>query len=333
MKTSARLTLTCAALLLLSASPALAATATISGDGGSPVPLSSGMTLRHLAPNLNFTFADGETHYAARVVGPGGQAASGGTSCTRTSSPFEERVRYQGNGTYTLSMKVADSFDACEAATEQSVPFAINASTAISPPASQPLLTRQPGSFAAINFTVPVSLNPGADSYEFRYAPNATIGPDGGIAGEASSGFVDTTAGTASISFSKPGRYTLVVRAKSFRSDVPTAWSPRIDVTVVAPFDLNATSFPDSRGPSYQLSGQIRETTATGKVTVSIAKGKKGRKFRRLGSAKIRRGGKFKLRFRLAKAGTYTLRYSYKGGATVDRGTVTEVIRISRRIF
>lgn len=334
MKPTVAVALTLSVAGALGAAPsALAAGASITGDGGTPVPLTAGMTLRHMAPDVTFTFAEGETYYAARVVGPGGTPASGGADCVRTSVASEERVRYQGNGAYTLFLKAADSFDACRAAAEQSAPFTINASTAVTPPDRQPLLTRAAGSFASIDFAVPVSLNPGADAYEFRYAPNATLGPDGGIAGEASSALVNTGTGTASVRFDRPGRYTLLVRAKSFRSDTPTAWSPRLDVTVVAPFDLSSTSFPDSRGPSYQLAGQIRETTATGKVTISIAKGRKGRKFRRLGSAKIRRGGKFRLRFKLARRGTYTLRYAYRGSATVAKGTATEVITISRRSF
>lgn len=318
--------------LLATAPSALAVSPSITGDDGAVVPLTGGANLRHMAPTVTFTFAEGETHYAARVVGPAG-AASTGTDCLRTSSPFEERVRYQGNGAYAVFFKAGNSFDACQAAAEQSLPFSINASVAITPPATQPLFTREPGSFAAIDFAVPVSLNPGADTYEFRYAPNATLGPDGGITGETSSAIVDTTAGTARVNFTKPGRYTFVVRAKSFRSDVPTAWSPRVDVTVVAPFDLTSTSFPDSRGPSYRLAGQVRETTATGRVTISIARGKNGKRFKRLGTAKLRKGGKFSLRFRQTRFGNFTLRYSFRGSPTVGRGTLTENIRISRRIF
>jgi hypothetical protein len=238
------------------------------------------------------------------VDGPAGPASSG-SGCVRTSSVFPERVAYQGNGTYTVKYKTGADFNACEAAAEQSMPFVINASVSISPPAAQPLLLRRPGSFTSISFDVPVSLNPGADSYEFRYAPNATLGPDGGITGEAQNGFVNLQSGTASVTFSAPGRYTFVARAKSFRSDVPTAWSPRVDVNVVAPFDLIAPRLTDARGPSYTVAGQVRETSATGKVTIAIGKGKNPKRFKTLGAAKIRKGGKFALRFRLTKLGSY----------------------------
>ena len=47
-----------------------------------------------------------------------------------------------------------------------------------------------------------------------------------------------------------------------------------------------------------------------GKVTVAVAKGKKGRRFRTLGKAKVSSKGVFKLRFRLTKTGYYRLRYA-----------------------
>jgi hypothetical protein len=325
----AGLILSCAAVLAASPASAHAATVTITGDAGAAVPLTSGLSLRHMAPDVNFAFTGDEKFYAARVVGPAGPASSG-TECTSFISP--ERVKYQGNGGYTLVYKTGADRNACNGAPEQSVPFTINASTAITPPGGK-LLTRDPGKPSATQYNVPVALNPGADSYEFKYAPNATLGPDGGIAGETQAGFVDLKTGTAAVSFTKPGRYTFVVRAKTFRSDVPSAWSQRVDVDVLAPFDLLSVSYPDQRGPTYSLSAQIRETTATGKVTVSIGKGANPKRFRRLGVAKIRSGGKFKLKFRLRKTGKYVLRYSYAGGPTVAGGFEKQGIRISRRIF
>ena len=65
----------------------------------------------------------------------------------------------------------------------------------------------------------PVNLNPGADSYEVKYAANATVGPDGGIVGETESAFVDRSTGQARVTFSKPGRYTFVIRDRATNHD------------------------------------------------------------------------------------------------------------------
>jgi len=195
---------------------------------------------------------------------------------------------------------------------------------------------RPAGSFSSIAHAFPVDANPGAGTHEIRYAAGAAIGPDGGISGPTQSAFLSSSGPFAEVRFTTPGRYTFVARAKSFSGsagDYPTAWSAPVTVTVLAPFDLSFTSFPDSRGPKYQVRGHIREKTATGRVIVSIAKGHKGGKFRRLGRAKIRRDATFQLRFRQSKPGRYRLRYAYKGGPTVAPGAAVEKIRIKRRTF
>jgi len=314
---------------------AFAATTTVTGDGGTPVTLGGAVTLRQMKPDVVFTFAADEKRYAASVLAPNGAAASTGTSCVNVSSNFPERVKYLGNGAYTVVLKVSKNPDDtdCSEGVEQRLAFTINASTAVVPPASQPLLTRKPGEFTAITYDVPVDANPGADSYDFRYAASAVLAADGGLGDPFNTGFVKLETGRASVSFTKPGRYTFVARAKSFRSDVTTAWSPRVEVNVIAPFDLLSTSFPDARGPSYQLSGQVRETSVTGKVKVAIAKGKTGKRFRTLGTAKIRAGGTFKLRFKLRTFGFYRLRYRFAGSPTVAAGEVTETIRIRKTFF
>ena len=112
-----------------------------------------------------------------------------------------------------------------------------------------------------------------------------------------------------------------------------TPWSAPVFVAAVAPFDLVRTSFPDARGPRYKVRGQIRELAARGKVTVSIASGRKKGKFHRVGKAKINSKGRFTKRFKVRRTGVYRLRYSYKGSSLVAAGRVTERVRIRRRIF
>lgn len=326
-----------AAVLILPASSALAAGATVTGDDGAQTPLGANPTIRHMGPDVKFSFEPSETYYSVSITGPAGKPASPGSSCGRTTSAYDEHIRYQGNGQYTVKLLVSRTADdsACAEATEQVFTFTINAFTGIQAPASNTLLTRRPDSVSLITYDVPVDLNPGADSYDLRFARNATLTPDGDIAGDASTAFVSTETGKAQMSFSSPGRYTLVVRAKVFTADgtVTTAWGPPVTVTAVAPFDMFSPTFPDARGPSYKLSGVLRESSARGKIAIAIAKGKKSKKFRKLGNAKLRKGGKFSLRFKLRKAGTYRLRYTFKGSATTDSGVVTQVIRIRRRSF
>ena len=92
--------------------------------------------------------------------------------------------------------------------------------------------------------------------------------------------------------------------------------------------------FPDSRGPSYELRGSLRDAFARGsRVTVYYAKGRKGGKFRRLGrSSKINSKGRFTLRFKLRRTGVHRLQYRFKGSSLVLGGRVTEAIRIRRTI-
>ncbi len=69
----------------------------------------------------------------------------------------------------------------------------------------------------------------------------------------------------------------------------------------------------------------MREKAIAGsRVTVAVAKGKKGKKFRTLGKGKVNSQGVFKVRFRLAR-GTYRVRYSFSGNSVVAKGTAYEV--------
>ena len=87
------------------------------------------------------------------------------------------------------------------------------------------------------------------------------------------------------------------------------------------PFDILTGSFTDRRGPSYQLRTTMRDAVLRGsRVTVALAKGKNGKRFRTLGKPKVNSKGQFKVRFTVRKLGWYRVRYSFKGNATVARG-------------
>ena len=206
----------------------------------------------------------------------------------------------------------------------------INAGSAVTAPPAK-LLTRAPNSFTTNTHQLGVTLNPGASTYEVRYALGGVAGPDGAITGPSSETFVNTANGLADFRFEKPGRYVIVARAK--RSIFSTPWSPAAVVNAIAPFDLERVRFPDSRGPRYKLRGQLRERVARGKVTIAIAKRWKKGKFRKLGSAKLNSRGRFTKKFRVSGFGKYRLRYTYRGSSLVAPGRVTERITISKRFF
>jgi hypothetical protein len=66
-------------------------------------------------------------------------------------------------------------------------------------------------------------------------------------------------------------------------------------------------------------------------VSIALARGTKGGKYRSLGSVKVSKHSVTK-RFRARKAGVYRLRFKYKGNADVAGGYEVDKIRITRRI-
>jgi hypothetical protein len=219
----------------------------------------------------------------------------------------------------------------CSAVTRETrFQYAVSAGSAVTPPPGK-LLTRKPNSFVITTFPLGVTLNPGAISYEIRYARNGVVQPDGSLGGTPKSAFVDTTSGLANFSFDKPGRYVIVARAG--RDGFFSGWSAPTVVNAIAPFDLASVKFPDHKGPSYKLKAQIREHSARGKVTIYLAKGKKKGRFHKLGKARISKKGRFTKRFTVRHTGSYRLRYIYRGNSTVAAGRVTEPIKITRHFF
>lgn len=91
-------------------------------------------------------------------------------------------VDYAGNGAYGVTVTNFDAQDftcATPLSTEKFC-FGIVAGTTVQQPTA-PFLLRQRGSFD-INV---LGLNPGADPHEVRFAPDATVGPDGAIVGNS----------------------------------------------------------------------------------------------------------------------------------------------------
>ena len=81
----------------------------------------------------------------------------------------------------------------------------INGSSAVTAPATR-LLTRAPNSFVTHTHQLVVGLNPGAFSYEVRYALGGVAGPDGAISGP-SARRSSTAPPALPTSLPKPGRW------------------------------------------------------------------------------------------------------------------------------
>jgi hypothetical protein len=315
------------------AGAAQAATVTVTGDDGNPVGLAQGTptSIRHMSPNVALAFPPATARYSATVTGPDGTAVSPPQSCYMT-SPTTRYVDFRGNGNYTVTVtNFAQADTTCKTATStETYVFTIASSVGLTAPAG-PFLIRAPNSFVTNRLPLPVGLNPGASTYELRYAAGGVVGPDGAISGPSEEGYVSTSTGTADLSFKTPGTYTVVARAKSGEFFSP--WSAPINVTAIVPFDLSRIAFPDSRGPSYRLTGYVRDKSIRGKVSIAMARGTKGGKYKSLGTVKISSKGTFTKRFTQRRTGTYRLRVHYQGSAIAPAGSIVSKIRITRRVF
>ena len=129
-----------------------------------------------------------------------------------------------------------------------------------------------------------------------------------------------------------PGTYTAVARAKI--GDFATPWSAPVQLQLQLPFDILTGSFTDRRGPSYKMRTTLRDPAASGsRVTIAIAKGKNGKRFRTVGKPKVNSKGQFSVRFSVRKLGWYRVRYSFKGNGNVAAGTSYAQVRFRRVIF
>ena len=327
-----------AATAVLPASAGAAPSVTNTGDNGAPAALSTTapLNLRNMGITVDVSVPPGDraAYYTAQVLGADNAAATPLSSCRDgdASPTARSSVDYRGNGTYTVVIRYfgASDPDCNGTARETRFPYVVGAGSGVTAPATS-LLTRNPNTFTSNTHQLGVILNPGALGYDISYALNGATGPDGAISGPSSPAFVDPGSGLAAFRFARPGRYVIVARARGGAFNSP--WSAPAVVNAIAPFDLERVSFPDPRGPRYRLRGQIRERAARGRVRIAIARGRRGGRFRRIGTARINRRARFSKRFRLRRTGVYRIRYTYRGSALVAGGRVTQRIRISRRIF
>lgn len=330
-----RAALVAGALAVTAAWPAAASAVTpaVTGDDGNPVAITPGLAIRNMNATVSFGFASGETYLNATFVGPDGVQAASPLECTSGSS---RTVDYRGNGAYTVTVQAFGSRDfrcAAPLGPPVTVQYTVNAGVALSGPRGR-VLIRERNSFSTREIPITVAESPGSLSTEVRVARGGVIGPDGAISGPSKEVFVDRTTGTAPLRLDSPGTYVVVARARGFSGSgtFHTPWSAPIVVRGVAPFDLDRISFPDSRGPRYQLRGEVREESTRGRVRIAIAPGSRGR-FRPLANAPVRGKGVFTARFTVRSPGTYRIRYRYAGSATTAPGEVVQRVRITRTTF
>lgn len=328
------------AALLALPDAAGAVSVTVTGDDGQPAALTEGtaLSIRNMAPVIGQTFGPSEKRYTLQITDPAGQADPLNTTCGKTAEAEATRaVRYTGNGTYTLKFTTFPNEDDiyCEqgAAQTQTFTFTVNAGTKITPPATT-LLYRSSG----LGFKDPVftyELNPGAQSYRFYYAFNATLSPANEILGEygrddyreIGSGAPPT--GSVAINFKHAGTVTMVARAATLSGESP--FSAPVVLTIVSPFDFADTpGLKDAKGPSYSAGGKVSEPLAAGSViTMHMAKGKG--KFKKVATSKIAADGAFLFKFKQRRKGSYRVRYEYAGSKFMTPGVWSAKLTIKRR--
>ena len=304
----------------------------VTGDDGNPIALGGPINIRNMNPQIGATAATTD-NWKLTGTGPGG-AKVVDIGCRSGSLTAPRSVDYIGNGTYTLVLTTSSNFDCSAGAASQTFTFTITASTTLGQPTTA-VLTRKAGSVIPNTVNLPIDLNPGALSTEAWVARNVTPNPDGSLPGTPLQIFPDSTTKTVPVRLDQgPGFYVVAAHAKSFPGSFNpqtfAPWATPVAIHAFAPFDTQKFTWTDTRGPSYRFSAVIRATGATGRVSVGIRRGSKG-KFRSYGKVKIRRH-RISKRLRLPRTGTYQLRLGYGGNSTVAAGSEVRSFRITRRI-
>lgn len=284
------------------------------------VPLVNGAQIANLDAMVAFAVQPDAGSYTYDVEGPDGRQ-NGWSTCYLIKSNTSELLDlpYLGNGTYTVRVTLFPESLTCEANQGQSAEFTIVQEALVTPNVpggGNPLLTRRPRSsaYSLNSYLLKPSLPVGTTSIEVQYARSARVNPDGTLAGADFQDFLGKK--QIGVELRTPGIYTFVARALGRNGDSRTPWSAPQQVVALAPFDLAFLKFPGSRGHVFTAVGKIRASGANGRVVVSLARGKTGGRFRRIGSPTIERD-RFSVRFRApgTKAGVrYRIKVTYAGG-------------------
>jgi hypothetical protein len=314
---------------LAAAGSAGAVGVSVSGDDGRPLAVnpSAPPALRNLRPQVVVT-PDPNTRFSVTVTDPAGRPAGPAVTCADAAQPATIQVPFRGNGAYNVavtSFAAIDTGCAGPLGPAAGFPFTIAGKVALGRVGR--FLMRDPGAANDKALSLPVNADPGAQSHEIRFKRDAKVRRNGAIAGRsATAPFAN---GAATLRFADPGIYTVVGRDAA--DGVATPWSEPQKIRVVAPFDLSVVRYPDRSGPSFRVFCQIREGGfATGVVSVALARGNGG--YRALGRARINGGGAFGAKFAARTAGTYRLRFTYRGNRFVTPGVLTSRFTVGTAI-
>jgi hypothetical protein len=343
MQAGSRLVAALAGAAVVMCAPAAAqgaVTAAVTGDNGVPTQLVAGaplpITNMDVRGYVHVDEADAVS-YQWQVVDATGTGATSLSPCWNTSVAIarddNRLVTYRGNGTYTLALNLYAAKNCAGAATPKTFQWTTSSAVSLSAPGT-PQLIRDPNTATTKTQLLGFSGPPGAISYEIKYAKDATVAADGSLGGlNIQDAYLDRATGQVQIIGARdPGTYTAVARAKI--GDFATPWSAPVQLQLQQPFDILTGSFTDRRGPSYKMRTTMRDAWLRGsRVTVAIAKGKTGKRFRTVGKPKVNSKGQFSVRFSVRKLGWYRVRYSFKGNGTVARGTSYAQVRFRRVIF
>jgi hypothetical protein len=220
---------------------------------------------------------------------------------------------------------VGDAACTAPAAAAASYPYTIAGRVLVAP--VRRFTLRAVGSATRRTLVVPINADPGSQTREVRYAINAKLATDGSIRGRTLRAHYLNR--KATFSFPGPGTYTVVARDSADGHATP--WSAPVRIRVVTPFDIASLTYPDSTGPRFRLLGRVRDPATTGTVGVALAMG--NGVFTPLGRARINGNGEFGATFTATIAGTYHLRFTYRGNKLVTRGKLIRTFRVGTAII
>ena len=174
--------LTGAVLFVVPASAQAAITATVTGDDGNPVALNAAapLALRNMDVKVNAHVDQAEDgRWSLTIFGPDSVPAASASTCNIVQYTQDVRkfVTFRGNGTYTgHRAALRATRRARRRSSRSSSSTRSTASVAIGQPPGAGL-TRQPGSLSTITHALDFAPNPGAISYEIKYAKGGVIDP------------------------------------------------------------------------------------------------------------------------------------------------------------
>ena len=329
-----------AALVAPASPPPPRPTVIVTGDGGQPSrsPPPPPLACARWTSTLKAAVPATDT---ANFIAPGLRPAAGAVLARQPvpdhgvhhvdSANFAD---YRGNGTYSRRRSASTPGGrhlhrrrhAPASTSTRSTP----ASASRAPPTK--FLTRAPNSLITNRYELGVGLNPGASSYEVRYALGGVIGPDGAISGPSAETFVNTANGLADFRFDKPGRYVIVARATRNQLLHP--------VERAAPSSTRSRRSTSSAWRSPTRAARATRSAARCASAAPAAAASRSHREevegRQVPPHRPREG---QLEGSLHQAlpprgyGKYRLRYTYSGSSLVAAGRVTQRITIRKRFF